>query len=272
MDRFRHIFGDRMPFIAMIHLKALPGTPAYDGNWRAIVEQAVEEAKQLRDWGADALLIENMHDTPYLRREVGPEITASITRAVVEIRRAAPELPCGLQVLAGANKAALAIALAADLEFIRAEGFVFGHLADEGWMDADAGTLLRYRRQIGAEKVAIFTDIKKKHSAHAASADVNLAETAKAARFFRSDGVIVTGAATGATTAQTDLSTVREAVPELPVLVGSGVTPKQIAHLFPFVNGVIVGSYLKEGGRWDRALSQERVQQIVKAVREASSQ
>jgi predicted TIM-barrel enzyme len=40
---------------------------------------------------------------------------------------------------------------------------VFGHVADEGYFDACAGALLRYRRQIGAEDVLIFTDIKKKH-------------------------------------------------------------------------------------------------------------
>jgi hypothetical protein len=62
-----------------------------------------------------------------------------------------------------------------------------------GWMDACAGPLLRYRRQIGGEHVAIFCDIKKKHSAHAVTQDVDIAETARAAQFFRADGVIVTG-------------------------------------------------------------------------------
>ena len=32
---------------------------------------------------------------------------------------------------------------AAELQFIRAEGFVFGHVADEGWVEACAGPLLR---------------------------------------------------------------------------------------------------------------------------------
>lgn len=49
------------------------------------------------------------------------------------------------------------------LDFIRAEGFVFSHVADEGLLNACAGDLLRYRKQIGAEHVKIFTDIKKKH-------------------------------------------------------------------------------------------------------------
>ena len=46
---------------------------------------------------------------------------------------------------------------------IRVENFVFGHVADEGWMNAGAGPLLRYRKMIGAEKIAVFADIKKKH-------------------------------------------------------------------------------------------------------------
>jgi len=45
----------------------------------------------------------------------------------------------------------------------RCEGFVFGHVADEGYMDSCAGSLLRYRKNIGAENVQVYCDIKKKH-------------------------------------------------------------------------------------------------------------
>ena len=64
----------------------------------------------------------------------------------------------------GSNKEALAVAHASGADFIRAEGYVFSHVADEGWMDSCAGELLRYRKMIDAEKVMVFTDIKKKHS------------------------------------------------------------------------------------------------------------
>ena len=80
---------------------------------------------------------------------------------------------------------------------MRVEGFVFAHVADEGVIESCAGALLRYRRAIGAEGVRIFADIKKKHSAHAITADVDIVETASAAEFFQADGVIVSGAATG---------------------------------------------------------------------------
>jgi len=65
--------------------------------------------------------------------------------------------------LAAANKEAIAVAQASDFQFIRAEGFIFGHVADEGYMNACAGDLLRYRKSIGAQDIRIFTDVKKKH-------------------------------------------------------------------------------------------------------------
>ena len=66
-------------------------------------------------------------------------------------------------LLVGSNREALAVAAASGASFIRAECFVFSHVADEGWMDGCAGDLLRYRRVIGAEDVMVLTDINKKH-------------------------------------------------------------------------------------------------------------
>ena len=108
-------------------------------------------------------MVENMHDIPYLNRQVGPEIIASMSVVCNEVKKEATNLPCGIQILAGANKEALAVAKAAGLQFIRAEGFIFSHIADEGTMNSDAGELLRYRKQIEADDILVFTDIKKKH-------------------------------------------------------------------------------------------------------------
>lgn len=118
-----------------------------------------------------------MHDVPYIQNEhIGPEVIASMARVSAEIKQILPNTPCGVQVLASANYQALAVAKAANLQFIRAEGFVFSHVADEGFTDACAGQLLRYRKQIDAENVLIFTDLKKKHSSHSITNDVSLLE------------------------------------------------------------------------------------------------
>ncbi|XP_072743091.1 uncharacterized protein [Anoplolepis gracilipes] len=106
-----------------------------------------------------------MHDIPYIRqRDLSPEITTMITRICLEVKKVVPQnIACGIQILAGCNKEAIAVAKATKLQFIRGEGFVFSHMADEGFIDANAGTLLRYRRQIDADDVLVFANVKKKH-------------------------------------------------------------------------------------------------------------
>ena len=261
--KFHQLFGDEKPIIGMVHVLALPGTPCHNQPMETIIKTAVEEARMLVDNGVQSVMLENMHDIPYLNRKVGPEIIAAMTAVAVAVRKAV-KVPLGIQILAGANQSALAVALAANFQFIRAEGFVFGHLADEGYMDSDAGELLRYRKAIGAEHIAIFTDIKKKHSAHTVTSDVSLAETAKAAEFFLSDGLIITGTATGSPADPADLKAVRD-VTKLPVLVGSGVTPENIQSTAPFADGFIVGSYFKKAGYWENSVDGERVKKLTSA-------
>lgn len=119
----------------MIHVGALPGTPQQKFSLSQITEKAVQEAELLAAAGFDGIILENMHDIPYLNREVGAEIIASMT-VVSKAVREVSVCEIGIQVLAGANKAALAIALACELDFIRAEGYVFGQVSDEGMMNA----------------------------------------------------------------------------------------------------------------------------------------
>jgi hypothetical protein len=253
------------PIIGMVHVQALPGTPNHHLSTKEIVRLAVEEAKVYEQAGLDAIMLENMHDLPYLNRVVGPEITSTLTAVACAVRDAVT-VPLGIQVLAAANKEALSIAKAAEIQFIRAEGFVFGHVADEGYIDACAGELLRYRKQIGAEHIAILTDIKKKHSAHAITSDVGIGETASAAEFFLSDGLIVTGSATGKAAAPADLQAVRKAS-SLPILIGSGITPENIRSFWELADSFIIGSYFKTDGLWSNSLSLERILNVLNAIR-----
>ena len=110
----------------------------------------------------------------------------------------------------------------------------------------------RYRHSINASSIRVFCDIKKKHSAHAATADVSVKDTAKAAEFFKADGVILTGSATGEEADAQELDNVADSV-EIPVLIGSGVTPDNVAK-FKNASGFIVGSYFKRDGDWKNGL------------------
>lgn len=258
------LFGVPRALVGMVHVQALPGTAAHGLSLDAIVEAAVADARRYREAGFDGVMVENMHDRPYLRGGVGPEVVACLTRVAREVRGVVG-LPLGVQVLAAANREALAVAQAAGASFVRVEGFVFGHVADEGFIESDAGALLRYRRAIGADSVRVFADVKKKHSAHAITADVDLAETARAAEFFLADGVVVTGASTGRPASPDEVRAVAEAV-GVPTCVGSGLTPENLDR-FGAAEVLIVGSSAKEDGRWERPVDPARAAALALAHR-----
>jgi uncharacterized protein len=265
MDRngvVNSLFGVPRALIGVIHVGALPGTPSNRKTVAEIADEAVREARVYAAAGFHGLAIENTHDRPYLKSTVGPEIGAAMAVVGAEVRREV-SLPLGIQVLAGANLWAVAIAHACSANFVRVEGFVFAHVADEGLIESTAGSLLRYRRAIGADSVRVFADIKKKHSAHAITSDVDIVETAKAAEFFQADGVIVSGVSTGQPADVSEVEAVSGAV-SIPTLIGSGITPENLGR-YSSAAAFIVGSSVKEDGLWANQLDERRVLALVRA-------
>jgi len=264
MQKFKSIFKKEKPIIGMVHVQALPGAPKHKLDSSQILDKAIDEARMYQKAGIDSIMIENMHDIPYLKGSVGHEISSMMTLIAYLIKQET-NIPVGIQILAGANKEALAAAKASNIDFIRAEGFVFAHTADEGIIEAQAGDLLRYRKHIDANSVAIFTDIKKKHSSHAITNDVSLVDTAKAARFFLSDGVIITGSHTGSSASVDELKVLKDEI-DFPVIVGSGVTVNNVLDYLPISDGMIIGSHFKDGGFWENKLSYDRVADFMEKV------
>ena len=259
------LFGVPRALIGMLHVGPLAGSPLHRQTGLDLddqIEAAVGQAEIYRAAGFHGLVLENMFDRPYLKGHVGPATVAALAVIGREVRRAVP-LPLGIQVLAAANEEALAVALACGAAFVRVEGFVFAHVADEGLIEAAAGPLLRYRAALGADHIRVFADIKKKHASHALTADLDITETARAAEFSLADGVIVTGTATGRPADPAEVQAVAAAV-GIPTLVGSGVTAANVAS-FGAADGLIVGSSVKQRGDWRMPLDPDAVRRLADA-------
>uniref|UniRef100_H2YWZ4 BtpA domain containing protein n=1 Tax=Ciona savignyi TaxID=51511 RepID=H2YWZ4_CIOSA len=253
--------------IGMVHLRALPGTPKNNLCVTQICDIALKEAEIYINAGLDGIMIENMHDVPYKKNNlIGPEITAAMATVGSKLRTNFSEIPIGVQILTAANQEALAVAKCCDLDFMRAEGFVFSHIGDEGIIDSCAGSLLRYRKQLNAENVLVFADVKKKHSSHAITSDTSVAETSQAAEFFLADGVIITGSQTGVSADPLQLQDVQNQV-EIPVLVGSGVSVENIEN-FIRCSALVIGSHFKVGGFWGNDVDVHRVEDFMNRVRQ----
>jgi membrane complex biogenesis BtpA family protein len=259
------LFNSPKPVIGVIHVGALPGTPRGSRSVKELVGQARDEARVYRECGVDGVIVENMHDVPYLKGEVGPEIVAAMTAIGVEVKSEC-KLPVGIQILAGANIEAMAVAHAAGLDFIRAEGYAYAHVADEGIIEASAAKLLRYRKMIGAERVQVWADVKKKHSAHAITADVSLGQTAETVEFMDADCVIVTGSVTGEAPKVADVQEAKSHC-HLPVMLGSGINELNIDQFYDEADGFIVGTYFKVDSLWSNTVDPARVTQFINKLR-----
>jgi uncharacterized protein len=230
---------------------------------QVVREAARRDAEALLAGGCDALLVENMGDVPYLAGRVWPETVAAAAIATADVAAIAGEVPLGVQLLAGANREALGVAAAAGASFLRVEAFAYAHVADEGWLDACAGELLRARRAVGVE-VAVWADVRKKHAAHAVTGDVSLADLARGHVFAGADALVITGVHTGSPVDAEHLTAARAA--GAPVIVGSGVTADSATTLAREANALIVGSWLKEDGDWRRPVDPARVEALREAV------
>jgi membrane complex biogenesis BtpA family protein len=254
----------RAQLIGCLHLLPLPGSPGWGGRLAPVLDRALAELDIYRAAGVGGVLIENTWDIPYQKRHVDAGTVAALAVVAAEVRRRYPG-PIGVQVLAGANLAALDVAVTCDLDVLRVEGFAYAHVADEGLIEADAAALMRRRAHLGAGHIEVWADIKKKHASHALTGDLSIRDVADGVAYFGADGVVVTGALTGKPAATADL----DALAGLPLrrVVGSGVTAANLADYARRADALIVGSDFKTDGDWKGDVEPARVQALVAALR-----
>jgi membrane complex biogenesis BtpA family protein len=253
-----------MRLIGMVHLPPLPGSPRWDGSMERAIAAVLADARALIDNGMDALIVENYGDAPFTPGRVAAATVAAMAVVAGELRRALPETPLGINVLKNDGRSALAVAAAVGARFIRVNVLAGAVVADQGIVQTDAHDLLRDRRLLGVD-VAIFADVQGKHAAPLAPVELEAQARDLATRAL-ADGLVVSGRATGEATSIEDVKRVRNAVPDLPILVGSGVTPETAPELLSVADALIVGTSLKRDGDVRAPVDPARVRRLVDAV------
>lgn len=270
-NALEEIFGINKPIIATLHLMSLPGSPAYQGEEMTnILRYTMDEVEILISNGIDGLIIENHGDIPFIKPEkFGFETVAAMTYIASEVKKVAKkhDVQIGINCLANAPMPALAIGKAVGAKFVRINQFVNAYVSNEGFMDGKAGEVLRYRKSIGAEDIAIFADVHVKHGSHSIVADRSIKEQAKDALFFCGDVLICTGNRTGDPPSDEEIREIKVS-PNVPVLIGSGTNAENVEHLLSIADGTIIASYFKEHGKWQYKVNQERVEKFMTEVRE----
>ena len=271
LNSLDELFGVKNPIIGMVHLWPLPGAPGYSGyGMDTILDQARRDTEALLEGGVDGLIVENMWDLPFYAG-TGAQIEA-VTAQAVAARKVVEmaDVPVGVNVIHNGWQAELAIAVAAELDFVRVCILTGARLWDTGELDHGcAANLLRRRKELGAEHLKLFADVDKKHSVPFPGLD--LETHIEWTEFYRSDALIVSGRMTGDAP---PLEKVRQAkeVATRPILMGSGTTAENIAEFFQYADGAIVGSSLKVDGVTENPVDVERVRRYMAAVRDTRDQ
>lgn len=221
-----------------------------------VIQAAVADAEAYQAGGADGLMIENFGDLPFTRGQVEAETVASMA-VVGQAIKSEVSLPIGFNVLRNDVASGLGLAAACGGEFVRVNVHTGAVEADQGIIQGEAYRTLRSRRVL-CPKVQIWADVLVKHAVPIG--DLGLPEAARDTyQRGLADALIVSGVATGEATSVADLKEVKEACPQVAVLVGSGARAETAPELLEYADGLIVASSLKRDGVLDNPVDPERV-------------
>src|SRR5437762_9349038 len=234
-DSFRH-----RPIYGMVHLAALPGAPLFGGSIDAVIDAAARDLRAIVDVGCDGVLFENFGDVPFYATRVDAITIAAMTRVIAAVGGGATLF--GVNVLRNDARAALAIAAATGAAFIRVNVHAGAVVADQGIIEGEAAETMR-RRAALCPNVFVFADHMVKHAVPLAAVD-----ELQSARDLRlralADAIVVSGIETGAPADPARLRRLREAMPDVPLVVGSGLTVENAAR-FADADAAIAGTSVK---------------------------
>jgi hypothetical protein len=262
LAQFRQRLGEgKSPIIGVVHLPPLPGSPGAV-PLRDISLAARRDVEAWLAGGADGLIVENFGDRPFYPQSV-PAITLAAMARVLADLRPHVDKPLGVNVLRNDATAALALATAFGLEFIRVNVHAGVAVSDQGLLEGRAHETLRQRQQWQAQTL-ILADLEVKHARPLAERDpveqaLELYERAAA------DAVLITGSQTGRPPAEELLPRLAREAPEVPVLPASGMDPAGIGASRDHAAGWIVGTWAKKAGCVTAPVDENRVRELVQA-------
>jgi membrane complex biogenesis BtpA family protein len=261
---FNEIFHTSKPIIGMVHLPPLPLSPKWaDEGYESILHCALQDAQALQQGGIDGIILENQNDLPFAPEEVPPVIIAYMAALGRDLRRQV-DLPFGINILFNDWQAEIAVAAAVGASFIRVEVLVDPSWSDLGYLEACAPGLLRLMNMLHSD-VRIFADVQGKYTVPCSPR--SLTDSAQDAQNRGlADVVIITGSGTGHSASLEDVREVKKGI-SIPVLVGSGVTPQNLAGMLDAADGAIVGSFFKRNGELANSVDADRVRQIMEIAR-----
>ncbi len=241
--KFNKIFNNKEKvIIGAVHLPPLLSYPDFPG-FDVALKNAIFDLNAFEKGGVDGIIFENNYDIPH--KTFVDAATISSMTFIGERLKKATQLPMGISVLWNDYYTALSIAKILDLQFIRVPVFVDKIETSCGIIEGCPEDVIKFRKSINGEDIALFTDIHVKHAKLLSKKD--LIESAKESIKNYSDAVIITGKWTGDAPSIKEIESLRKSIKDFPILIGSGIDNHNAKKIFNIANGAIVSTSLKKG-------------------------
>lgn len=245
----KEIFGTEKPIIALLHLDALPGEPAYAGDMDLIMEHARADLAALQDGGVDGVLIANEYCFPITPKTDSMELMAM--SAVIGSLKKDIRIPFGTNVVYNPTET---IKMAAVL------GASFGRSAFGGAFAGaygihcpDFGESVRLKYQLGHPEIQLLCKFNPEGDARIGGITNKEAVAALCQGGF-AGALCVSGPGAGQDASMDMLREVTQLAHEYhtPVFCNTGTKHSTIEAILQVADGACVGTALKnEAGRVD---------------------
>jgi uncharacterized protein len=259
------VLGKKKVVIGLVHLYPMPGTPYFEeGNFEKSLEKAVRDSKALYDGGADGCLIQTV-DKVYPTKDEADyarlSAMAVITHAVSQVTGS--EFNIGVQIMWNSIRASLAVTKVCGGSFVRCANLIGSSMSPFGLIEADTLGVMNYRNQIQAQDIKMVAEIEGMHF-HWFGENKPVAQVARSAAMVGADAVEI-AIADEAQNNQAVLD-VKEALPNMPVILGGHTNHENAARRLKFADGAFVGTCLEKKG-WGGEIDVDRVKEYVEIVR-----
>lgn len=263
----KKLFGVKKPIIALLHVRALPGDPAYDekGGLSYIIDTAAQELEALQNGGVDAVLFANEYSYPFQKNV--DYVTVAAMAFVVGKLHDQLKVPYGMNVVMN-PLATLDLAVATGASFIRS-AFTGVYAGDSGFYEPDPATVIRRKYHLNAQNIMIFSKVNPESDVYVGERSYKSITTSLINR-CSPDALCVSGTSAGSEADSDFIKEIAGYAKGVPVLCNTGCNAQNVLEKLSYCDGACVGSAFKKDGKTANTVDPARVKEfmdIVKAYR-----
>lgn len=242
---FLSLFKEKKPIIAAIMVEKDLSTPE---KYQKALRWSLDQLRIAESLGMDGILFE-FRGGKILKPKLDPQRYKKMVAISKALTLKAKSIVVGVEILWHYPKETLLLAKDSGAQFVRIDFFSDEVIADKEKVPLNPKEIIAYRKSIGAEKVALLTDIQVKYS-KMVNTKIPLSASAKKALSLGSDGVIVTSTKSGSAPGPERPKDAKKGAGVSPVVIGSGFSYKNAESLLQYADAAIVGTSIsvKTGG------------------------